>query len=94
MRERLIIEVEVRDVNGKLYKDKYGDTIVNVLKFEIKDYGENLTELACYNIVDKFEAICKEGSKINIEVRYLDEITNTYPLLYSFYGAERKFVKH
>ena len=94
VQKELIITVEVRDKDGKLYKDVGDNPIVNVFQATCKDYGEGLTQIACEHLVKKFEAVCKEGSKINIEIRYLDEVTNTYPLLYSYYGAEKRFIKH
>jgi hypothetical protein len=35
-----------------------------------------------------------EGSSINIEVRDFDSISETYSLLYSFYGENQRFIKH
>lgn len=86
--------VEVRDKDGNLYKDSEGNRIVTVCDLELADYGEDFVQIACVKTVKKFESVCKEGSKINIEVRYFDSITNTYPTLYSYYGAEKRFVKH
>ena len=94
MKEKLIIEVEVRDVNGKLYKDKNGNKITSVARFEIDDYGEELVGITCEHIAENFKAICREGSKVNIDVMYYDSVTNTYPFIYSYYGAEKRFVKH
>ena len=90
----LYFRVEVRDKDGKLYKDKNGNNITSICDLEVLDYGEELTQIACEYLVEKFEVICKEGSKIDIEVRCFSEITVTYPLLYSYYGAEKRFVKH
>ena len=94
MKKELILTVEVRDKDGKLYKDMNGNNITSVCDVEGSNFGEELTQFACENIVEKFEAFCKEGSKINIEVRYFDSITKTYPLLYSYYGAEKRFIKY
>lgn len=94
MKKELTLTVEVRDKDGKLYKDVGDNPIVKLFQTTCKDYGEELTQITCENMVRKLEAVCREGSKINIEVRYLDEVTNTYPLLYSYYGAEKRFIKY
>ena len=90
----LHFRVEVRDKDGSLYKDMNGNNITSVCDVEGSNFGEELTQFTCENMVEKFESFCKEGSKINIEVRYFDSITETYPSLYSYYGAEKRFVKH
>jgi hypothetical protein len=92
--KKLGFRVEIRDKDGNLYKDSEGNSITSVCDLDVADYGEDLTQFFCENIVKKFEAFCKEGSKINIEVSYFDEISGGYPSLYSYYGAEKRFVKH
>lgn len=79
--------ITIRDKNSKLYKTEKG---INVLdfNFEDKESDENIIHLICLNTFEKYKAICKKGSIIDIEVRYFNELTRSYPLLYSFYGAE------
>jgi len=60
----------------------------------LKETDVNLIQLALEHLHNKYKAICKDGATINIEVRYLSEISNTYPLLYSYYGSESRFVIH
>lgn len=84
--------VEVRDLNNKFYRDSEGNA--TRFTFEEEEVSESLTELVCRKEHEKYKAICKEGSIIDIEVRYFNNLTNSYPVLYSFYGAENKFVKH
>lgn len=91
--KKLHYTVEVRDKDFKLYKDSRGFKVTG-FTFEDKERDENLVESICRNAFVRYQAICKEGSEINIEVRYFNESTKTYPLLYSFYGEENKFIKH
>jgi len=85
--------ITVRDKNGKLYKTEKGNK-VSEFKFEDKESDENLIHLICLNTFEQYKTICKKGSIIDIEVRYFNELTRSYPLLYSFYGAENRFIKH
>jgi len=91
--KQLFYSIEVRDKEGKLYKNsKY----LKVLSFEFEDteQDENLVNLICQHTFADYQAICKEGSQINITVRYFNNFTRNYPLLYSFYGENKKFIKH
>lgn len=91
--KKLHYTVEVRDKDFKLYKDSRGLNVMG-FTFEEEEQDENLVHLICQYNFKKYQAVCKEGSDINIEVRYFNEITKTYPLLYSFYGGENKFIEH
>ena len=91
--KKLHYTVEVRDKDFKLYKDSRGLNVTG-FTFEDEEISETLAETVCKTEFRKYQAVCKEGSEINIEVRYFNEVTKTYPLLYSFYGGENKFVKH
>lgn len=92
--KKLHYTVEVRDKDFKFYRTE--NTGRKVIKFEFEDteQDENLVNLICQHTFRDYQAVCKEGSDINIEVRYFNESTKTYPLLYSFYGEENKFIKH
>lgn len=91
---KLYLDVQVRDSLGKLYKNKDGNNVAKLAQLQCSDYGDDITQLTCENISKNFEAVCKEGSQIYIDVMYHDSISDTYPIIYSFYGAENKFVKH
>ena len=91
--KKLHYTVEVRDKDFKLYKDSRGLNVVG-FEFEEDERPTDLVQSICEYTFRKFQAVCKEGSEINIEVSYFNEDTKTYPLLYSFYGGENKFVKH
>ena len=91
--KQLFYSIEVRDKEGKLYKTESGAKIID-FKFEDNRTDVEIVEAVCRKEFDNYLAVCKEGSQINIEVRYHNVFTKTYPLLYSFYGAENKFIKH
>jgi hypothetical protein len=90
---KLHYTVEVRDKDFKLYTNNKGFK-VHSFNFEEKEQDEDLVHLVCQHTYSDYKAVCKEGSEINIEVKYFNDDTKTYPLLYSFYGAENKFIKH
>ncbi len=92
--KQLFYSIEVRDKEGKLYKNSNGNIVTNTFKFEDTEQDENLVHLICKHTFENYQAICKEGSQINITVSYFNSFSSSYSLLYSFYGAENKFVKH
>lgn len=94
MKKELIVIVEVRDKNGNLYKNNEDSPITKLFQTTLEDYGEELTHIACEHIVKNLETVCKEGSKINLSVVYKDSISGNFSTLYSYYGAEKKFIKH
>lgn len=91
--KQLFYSIEVRDKEGKLYKTESGGK-VHHFKFELVGNEENIIKAVCKETFEEYQAICKEGSQINIDVRYHNVFTKTYPLLYSFYGENQKFIKH
>jgi len=91
--EKLFYSVELRDKDGKLYKNSKGFN-VQPFKFEDTEKDENFVHLICQHTFADYKAVCKEGTDVNIEVRTYSDLTKTYPIAYSFYSAENKFVKH
>lgn len=91
--KQLFYSIEVRDKEGKRYKDSEGHSIQD-FKFEEQERDETLVSIICTHTFEKYQAICKEGSQINITVSYFNSFSSSYSLLYSFYGAENKFIKH
>ena len=92
--KKLHYTVEVRDKEGKLYTTKSSERKIKGFKFEDKEQDENLVHFICKETFEAYQAICKEGSQINITVSYFNSFSSSYSLLYSFYGAENKFIKH
>ena len=92
--KQLFYSIEVRDKEGKLYTTKSSGRKIKGFKFEDKEQDENLIHFICKETFEEYQAICKEGSQINITVSYFNSFSSSYSLLYSFYGAENKFIKH
>ena len=90
---KLYLDIQVRDSLGKLYKRESGE-IVYSFRLEIFDLGDSVTKSQCKETFENFKAVSKEGSQVHIDVMYYDSISDIYPVIYSFYGAENKFVKH
>lgn len=88
----MLYTIEVRDKNNKLYKDKNGKRVIK-FSFEDSETNESLIHLICEDTFNKYNALT--GSKnIYINVSELSNLTGTYSSRYSFYGAEKRFVKH
>jgi len=99
-------KVELRDRDGKLYKDNEGFRITaNVIYFEDDNESTKAIEALCKNTALMYEAICKEGTSITIEVSDFNLISGTWTVLYSYYHneelnnselmkGEESFVKH
>lgn len=87
-------DIELRDKNGKLYVNSRGNKLPS-RTFQFTDEApEAFIHLICERTADNYKAVCKEGTEVNIEVRTLDSISQTYPIAYSYYGTENKFIKH
>ncbi len=89
----LFYSIQIRDKNGKQYKTEKGNKVFD-FTFEDTTQDETIINMICKSTYNNYKAVCKEGSIIDIEVRYFNVISNTYSLLFSFYGAENKFIKH
>lgn len=87
-------DIELRDKDGKLYVNSNGNKLAS-RTFQFTDgTQEEFIRLVCQRTADNYKTVCKEDTKINIEVRRFNELTKTYPTIYSFYSAGNKFVKH
>ena len=92
--ETYYYDVELRDKDGKLYQNSHGMKLTsNKFSFSHKT-DIDFIELVCQTTADNYKTVCKEGTEINISVRTFNELTKTYPLAYSFYAGENKFIKH
>lgn len=87
------ISVEIRDDKGK--QIKYPDTgyPVGDLKFlwEVRDENhlEHLMKHMYYDL-----KLLLPTCKISFEASVFNSISDTYMLMYSYYGSEARFVKH
>jgi len=92
---KILFYVDVLDKEGNRYRDS---EFKKVLEFEFREEfndgaGDDTFERECRRYYRRFKAISPE-SNISVEVRDYNSFTQTWPLLYSFYGAENRFVKH
>ncbi len=90
--------IDVRDLNSKLYTDNENNKLVNspFFKFEDNQQGDDFVERVCRHWYRTYKAICKDGTKLDIAVRWYSHFTDTYMLIYSLseVGGEVKFIKH
>lgn len=86
------INVEIRDKNHKMFQYPTGGGVGD-LKFlwEVRD--EKHLEHLMQDMHKKLSIIMPEN-KINIEALVFNSISDTYMVMYSYYGSEQRFVKH
>jgi len=94
MKTTYYYDIELRDKDDKLYVNPRGNNMVSRTFQFTDDTQEEFIHLVCQRTAENYKTVCKEGTEVNIEVRTLDKISNTYPTAYSFYSAENRFVKH
>lgn len=95
MENVLYYDIELRDKEGNLYQTATGRKLpMRSFQFTDRINNESTVFMICKNITENYEAVCKEGTEVNIDVRTYNGITKTYPIAYSYYGKEKRFVKH
>lgn len=85
--------VEVRDEGGKHFQDSEGNKIKEDFKHQTHELSIEGVEKHCNSLFNSYNDTWRTNN-INIDVRVFNEHIETYMLLYSFYGAEKRFVKH
>jgi hypothetical protein len=89
--EQYRINVEVRDINGKIIQDFEGNNRPS-FSFDLTTdpihMESHLTQLTI-----TLKAYMPDR-KINISASVLNTISNTYMVMYSYYGSENRFIKH
>jgi len=88
----LVYNVEVRNVHNKQYVNSNGSKVED-FKFYNPDAPDDFVKIVWEGMFRSFQAITN-CSNINITVSYVSSISETMSVLYSFYGAENRFVKH
>ena len=91
--ERLYYVVLITDSEGRHYK-RSDNSKVTRINFDEVERTETVVKTICEQTYLDYQAICKEGSKINISVLVKNDISKTFTPVYSFYGQEDKFIKH
>ena len=89
--ENYTVRIEVRDENGKLILDEYGNKQIS-FSYEV----EMLTENAEFNLRHLANTMktWMPKRKINIEASVFNTISRTYMTMFSFYVEEDRFIKH
>lgn len=85
--------VEIRDKNGKHYKRTDGNVVTGI-QYPDNGGSDHFIKIICKQTYLNFQAICKEGSIIEITVSYQDGISSTYPVLYTYNGVKEELIKH
>ncbi len=87
-------EIEIRDKDGKPYLNSSGHKVINSFRFTDGEKDANLVHLICTGVAKDYEAIVKKDSQITITVSYHNKSSNTYPVLFTYYGKEKRFINH
>jgi hypothetical protein len=90
-KETYTIRIEVRDENGKLILDEYGNKQIS-FSYEVEMLTENV-EFNLRHLANTMKTWMPER-KINIEASVFNTISRTYMTMFSFYVEEDRFVKH
>lgn len=91
----MIYTVELRKPDGTLFVDSRGNKIsANEIKFESEIEESNIIQSICIETALIYEAVTKQGTDITITVMYYSEISATYPVLYTYYHSQNKFIQH
>ena len=88
--------IELRDSNSELYRDKEGFYITsNQFSFIGDDNDSDARiESNCYKLAENFKSVTKPGTKITVEVCMFNTISSTWMQVYSLYYEEKRFIKH
>ena len=89
--ENYTVRIEVRDENGKLILDEYGNKQIS-FSYEVEMITENV-EFNLRHLANTMKTWMPER-KINIEASVFNTISRTYMTMFSFYVEEDRFVKH
>jgi len=84
------IYVEIRKDDGTKFYDRDGNNVPHI-RFEETIFRD--FEKYCKQLYRQFEAITG-CSDINISISQLSNMTQTYPVYYSYYGIEGRFITH
>jgi len=86
------VEVQIRDSWGDIFTDSDGNKVTSI-KLE-KTINPLFLDTMLKRLYKDFQAITPEGSRINIEVYLPNTISGTWMNMASYYGSEKRFVKH
>jgi len=90
--DKIIYYIDCRDADNKPFVKSNG-RMVGEIRIEREYFNPYIVEKDCEDYCTDFQALTK-CDNVNIDVRYFNDNSKTYPLLYSYYGREKRFVKH
>lgn len=90
--ETFLIDVAPRDVNGKIYQDNKGIKVPNI-SFEITVHTYKQLEFQLARLCRQFQTLLPDAD-INLSAGVHNSISNTIMNMASYYGCEKRFVKH
>lgn len=85
--------VEIRDKEGKIPLDFSRNKVDNYFTHKTHELSEYKVKQHCESLFDSYNDTWRTVN-INIEVTVWSEISSCFMTLYSFYGAEKRFIKH
>ena len=92
---KLHYSTDIRDKNDKRFQKPNGEKVLTFTK--AVDYSEliddSFIERACKRIAESYQAICKDGADITVEVLE-KSYGGYYSCMFSYYASYNKFVKH
>lgn len=91
-RDKYFINAEIRDTNLKVIVGAEGKRVfgfkLESVNIESKDLEKHLTNTY------KDLQVLMPNHKINVDASVLNGISGTYMVMASYYGEEKRFVKH
>ena len=89
--ETYSITVEVKDSNGNVFINEKGNK-VHDFQFELS-FSKDNAERFIRDLANRLK-VFMPTNQIDISARWFSNISETYMLMYSFYGDEDRFIKH
>ena len=86
------IEIEVRDENDKIIKDNRGFKFTSI-SIDTSITDDKLLERQMYQLCETLK-VWMPQNKINISASVFNTISGTWMIMYSYYGNEKRFIKH
>ena len=92
-KETFSISIKVRDENSKIFEhDKIGR--VAEINFEKSVHTWEQLEYQMKTLCCQFEGVTPKGSDINLSASIYNSIGDSWMNMASYYGSEKRFVKH
>ena len=87
-----VIVVTVKDPEGKFYRDCINNR-AGIFNFKAEVKNDCEAKYICEDNFRNFNALT-QSKNIMVEISTLHRISGTYMVMYSYYGSEKRFIKH